>query len=279
MHSRRLGRLSGATAERLLDGGDGPSPLPELLAAATAPATAAELRGESVARAAFRSSTRPAPLPDDVRRRHPVRVTTSIMIAKAIAAIALTAGTAGGIALATTATPADAPARTTSDSAARDAASSSPVLTTPTIGATPADPDEATDAATGDESGRSGSAGPAARTAPEAKASHPPGLCGASSNNATSDDTDKAADPRCTDADAPADAGAATVDPAGPPTVAPGKPGKQTGKPDDAGRAADGNGAENTAEDTARPGKAVGHGAAHTDKNDRGKSAEHRQDG
>ena len=82
-------------------------PLPQLLAAASAPATATELRGESAARAAFRSSMHPAPLPDDLPRRSTVRVTTSIMIAKAIAAIALTAGTAGSIALATTATPAD----------------------------------------------------------------------------------------------------------------------------------------------------------------------------
>ena len=54
MHTRRLDRLSGTAAQRLLDGGDGPPPLPQLLAAATAPATPAELRGESAARAAFR---------------------------------------------------------------------------------------------------------------------------------------------------------------------------------------------------------------------------------
>ena len=60
MHTRRLGRLAGATAQRLLDGGDGPSPLPQLLAAATAPATAAELRGEAAARVAFgRRRTQP----------------------------------------------------------------------------------------------------------------------------------------------------------------------------------------------------------------------------
>ena len=213
MHTRRLGRLSGTTAERLLDGGDGPSPLPELLAAATAPATAAELRGESAARAAFRSSTRPAPLPDDLRRRSTVRVTTSIMIAKAIAAIALTAGTAGSIALATTATPADLPARTTSESAAADdAASSSPVLAAPTpTGAALADPDGADDAAAGDEPGRSGSAGTAARTTPEAKASHSTGLCRASSNITTIDHPGKAAGSPafagldCDDADARAD--------------------------------------------------------------------------
>ena len=118
MHTRRFGRLSGATAQRLLDGGDGPPPLPQLLAAATAPATAAELRGESAARAAFRSSMHSAPLPHDIPRRTPVHATSSIIIAKVIAAITLTASTAGGIALATTSTPADPHARTTSESTA-----------------------------------------------------------------------------------------------------------------------------------------------------------------
>ena len=107
MHNRRFGRLTGATAQRLLDGGDGPPPLPQLVAAVTAPATAAELRGEAAARAAFRSSTHAAPLSPDIPRRAPVRVTSSVIIAKVIAAITLTAGTAGGIALAATSTPAD----------------------------------------------------------------------------------------------------------------------------------------------------------------------------
>ena len=108
MHTRRFGRLTGATAQRLLDGGDGPAPLPQLLSAATAPATAAELRGEAAARAAFRSSTHAAPLSPDIPRRAPGRVTSSVIIAKVIAAITLTASTAGGIALATTSAPAEA---------------------------------------------------------------------------------------------------------------------------------------------------------------------------
>jgi hypothetical protein len=285
MHTRRLGRLSGTTAQRLLDGGDGPSPLPQLLAAASAPATATELRGESAARAAFRSSVHPAPFPDDFPRRSTVRVTTSIMIAKAIAAIALTAGTAGSIALATTATPADLPARTTSESAAADdVASSSLVLATPTpTGAALADPDGTAHAAAADEPGRSGSAGIAARTTPDAKAPHPTSLCRASSNIQSDGHPGKAtdspafADLSCTDADARADdADEAATRPAGRPTVAPGNPEQRTGKPDDAGRATDDTDAEDTAEE---PGKAGNGAAAHADTEDRGRSGEHRQDG
>ena len=132
MHTRRFGRLTGATAQRLLDGGDGPPPLPQLVAAATAPATAAELRGEAAARAAFRSSTHSAPLSPDIPRRAPVRVTSSVIIAKVIAAITLTAGTAGGIALATTSTPADPHARTISETTASGDAAPSLVIASPT---------------------------------------------------------------------------------------------------------------------------------------------------
>ncbi len=69
-------------------------------------------------------------------------------------------------------------------------------------------PTERRDAAAADEPGRSGSAGTAARTTPEAKAPHPTGLCRASSNIATNDHPGKAADSpafadlSCTDADA-----------------------------------------------------------------------------
>ncbi len=192
-----------------------------------------------------------------------MRITTSIMIAKAIAAIALTAGTAGGIALATSATPADLPARTTSESAATDdAASSSLVLAAPTpTGAALADPDGADDAAVADEPGRSGSAGTAARTTPEAKAPHSTGLCRASSNITTLDHPGKAAGSPafvgldCDDADARADdADAAATRP----TVAPGNPEQRTGKPDDAGRATDDTDTEDTADE---PGSAADHGA------------------
>ena len=94
--------LSGATAHCLLDGSaDGPFPLPQLLAAATAPATAAELQGEETARAAFRSSVHVTPVPLDGSRRARARTATTIVVAKVIAAVALTAGGAGGIAVAT----------------------------------------------------------------------------------------------------------------------------------------------------------------------------------
>ena len=94
--------LSGATAHCLLDGSaDGPFPLPQLLAAATAPATAAELQGEEAARAAFRSSVHATPVPLRGSRRARARTATTIVVAKVIAAVALTAGGAGGIAVAT----------------------------------------------------------------------------------------------------------------------------------------------------------------------------------
>ena len=214
-----------------------------------------------------------------------MRVTTSIMIAKAIAAIALTAGTAGSIALATTATPADPPARTTSESAAADdAASSSLVLTTPTpTGAALADPDGAARAAAADEPGRSGSAGTAARTTPEAKAPHPTGLCRASSNITTIDHPGKAADSPafvgldCTDADARADdADAAATRPGGRPTVAPGNPEQRTGKPDDAGRATDDTDGDDTAEE---PGEGRPRGRRAPTPTSAASRSEHRQDG
>jgi hypothetical protein len=222
-----------------------------------------------------------------------VRVTTSIMIAKAIAAIALTAGTAGGIALATTATPADSPARPASESAAADdAAASSLVFTTPTpIGAALTDLDGTAHAAAADESGRSGGAGTTARTTPEAKTPHPTGLCRAPSNIASDGHPGKAADSpafadlSCDDDAAAgdgdggadgADGDAAAAGPAGRPSAPPGNPEHRTGKPDDAGRATDDTDGDDTAK---KPGKA-GHGAAaHVDTEDRGRSGEHRQDG
>jgi hypothetical protein len=94
--------LSGAVANRLLDGSDdGPAPLQQLLAAATAPASAAELQGEDAARAAFRSAVHAAPVPLRDSRRVRATTATGILTAKIIAALALTAGTAGGVALAT----------------------------------------------------------------------------------------------------------------------------------------------------------------------------------
>jgi hypothetical protein len=94
--------LSGAVANRLLDGSDdGPAPLQQLLAAATAPASAAELQGEDAARAAFRSAVHATPVPLRDSRRVRATTATGILTAKIIAALALTATTAGGVALAT----------------------------------------------------------------------------------------------------------------------------------------------------------------------------------
>jgi hypothetical protein len=282
MHTRRLDRLSGATAQRLLDGGDGPPPLPQLLAAATAPATPAELRGESAARAAFRTSAHSAPLPHP--RRSTVRTTTTIIVAKAIAAIALTASTAGSIALATTSTPADPHARTMSESAATGAAASpSLVVTTPTpTGAALDDSDATADALAAEPSGRPGSAGTAARTTPEAKAPHPTGLCRASSKIAT-DHPGKAgaspafADLRCADADADTDA----TRPTGRPSVAPGNPDRRTGKPDTAGRPEDGTDTENKPDKAAKLDKSADDHADRTrpDDEDPEESNQNRQNG
>jgi hypothetical protein len=110
----RRADVSGAAARRLLDGSDeGPSALPQLLAAAAAPATDAELQGEAAARGAFRSSVQADRLPLRNPRRTRARAATAIVTTKIIAAIALPAGTAGGVAHATksyTAHPQEAPA-------------------------------------------------------------------------------------------------------------------------------------------------------------------------
>ena len=99
-------RLPRPTTDRLLDGGDGPEPVRQLLAAAAAPAQPGELDGEQVARLAFTMSTRCRPLPDRTTAHHfpqRTRALSWIVAAKAIAALALTAG-ASGVAVAATAT-------------------------------------------------------------------------------------------------------------------------------------------------------------------------------
>lgn len=114
MRTRRSGRLSGTSAERLLRGdlsGDSSScirndeqaVLAQLLAAVTGPGTANELAGESAARVAFLSSVTTHPLPDCAHRSIYMRARTlsRIVVAKAVVALALTAG-AGGVALAAT---------------------------------------------------------------------------------------------------------------------------------------------------------------------------------
>jgi hypothetical protein len=297
MHTRRLGRLTGATAQRLLDGDDGPPPLPQLLAAATAPATAAELRGEATARTAFRSSTHSAPLPHHIPRRTPVHATSSIIIAKVIAAITLTASTAGGIALATTSTPTDPHARTTSDST--DTGGTTPstlVITSPTSTGALDDPENLNDSdgtAGTPRAGAPDAAGDghgAIRTTPSPNAPHPTGRCRALDNLSEADQAGKATrspaftDLSCTDAEAGTAAG--SVRPTGRPDVAPGNPDQRTGKPDTARSASDGAEGEGKADRTEKAGKNDDASDAQADTDtdgggtaDRGQSGGHRQHG
>jgi hypothetical protein len=99
-------RLPRSTTDRLLDTGTGPEPVRQLLAAAAAPAQAGELDGEQVARLAFTMSAGCRPLPDVAAPNSPkrTRALSWIVAAKAIAALALTAG-ASGVAVAATSGP------------------------------------------------------------------------------------------------------------------------------------------------------------------------------
>jgi hypothetical protein len=281
MRTRRPGRLSAAATRRLLDGGDGPPPLAQILAAATAPSTVTELRGESAARAAFRSSPHSTPFPHDVPRRFPVHAASTFMIAKAVAAVALAASTAGGIALATTSTPADPHALTTREAAAGDGAPpSAVVLATRGPVAGPARPDEAADAPVGTPADRHDSADATARTTPAARAAHPTGLCRASENIATDGHAGKAAEsPAFTDVDcADADAGARPVPPSDRPSTAPGDPGHRTGKPDTTDRARDDTDTGNKSEKAGKSAEGQGN-AARTGNGDHGEPAGNRRNG
>ena len=284
MHPRLFGRLTGVTAQRLLDGGDGPPPLPQLVAALTAPATLVELRGESAARAAFRSSTHAAPLSPDIPRRAPVRATSSVIIAKVIAAITLTASTAGGIALATTSTPAAPQARTTSETTATSDATPSLVITSPASTGALDDPEnlaasDGTAEALGAEA--PDTADGAVRTSPSPKAPHPTGRCRALANLSEDGQAGKATEsPAFTDNLNCGEAGTAagSTRTTGRPDVAPGKP-ATAGNANDGAKAAGGK-----AERTEKAGKSEDASDAQAGRDvggtaDRGKSGEHRQDG
>ena len=105
------------------------------------------------------------------------------MIAKAVAAIALAASTAGGIALATTSTPADPHAVATSEAAATDDATpSAVVVASPGPVAALGRPDEAADPPAARARTGSDSAGAASSHDAGGTADHPTGLCRASSN-------------------------------------------------------------------------------------------------
>jgi hypothetical protein len=235
MHVRRFPRLTGAVARRLLDGGGGPSPLPELLAAAQAPATAAELQGEPAARAAFRSSLHTCPLPPDIPRRSPVKTTTTIMVAKAIAAIALTASTAGGVALATHSSP-TAPKQqlhsTTEKAATQDglAFKANPLTTSPPDAIADGHPRPDTPVGPAQD----GEDSKAINDRAALGASHPTGRCRALSNISNAGQSGKAADSAAFADLSCADNANATANakPTGRPTAAPGNPEHRTGKPD-----------------------------------------------
>jgi hypothetical protein len=170
MRITRSGRLSGATAERLLrrDPDDGPNPLvrndkqaalAQFLAAATRPCTASELRGESAARAAFLSLATTDPLPDKALRSTPMRARTlsRIVVAKAVVALTLTAG-AGGVALATTST--SLPAQDTETVATTTAAPPTAPIDLNTINETDEpDTDAESDATSADPADANGSRG------------------------------------------------------------------------------------------------------------------------
>jgi hypothetical protein len=285
MHTRRSARLTGATDHRLLDGGDGPAPLPQLLAAATAPATAAELRGEAAACAAFRSSTQSAPLPHDIPRRTPVHATSSIIIAKVIAAITLTASTAGGIALATTSTPDSQHARTTSETTATGDTKPSLVMASPTPTGSLDDPEDlaASDATAGPlAAGAPDPADDAVRATPSPKTAHPTGRCRALTNISEHQAGKASGSPAFTDLNcAQTDTAAEPTRPTGRPDVAPGNPDQHTGKPDTTGNANDDTATDDETERTSKPEKAADAQAGSDDGGtaDRGKSGEHRQNG
>lgn len=95
-------RLTRTAAERLLDGGDGPADLRQLLDAAAGPGTASEHAGEAAALAAFVDAPRTAALPSHPPRSPSMLSTalSKILAAKAIAVIAVAAAATGGVALA-----------------------------------------------------------------------------------------------------------------------------------------------------------------------------------
>lgn len=91
MRRPRSRRLSGATAEALLDGHGPDTSLTWLLAAASAPGRAEEIAGEAAARAAFAAArtTQAPPLRAPTPRR---ALASRIIAAKAVALILLAAG-------------------------------------------------------------------------------------------------------------------------------------------------------------------------------------------
>ena len=161
-----------------------------------------------------------------------MHVTSSVIIAKVIAAITLTASTAGGIALATTSTPAAPQARTTSETTATSDATPSLVITSPASTGALDDPEnlaasDGTAGALAAEAPDTADAHGAVRTTPSPKAPHPTGRCRALANLSEDGQAGKATEsPAFTDDLNCGEAGTAAgpTRPTGRPDVAPGKP-------------------------------------------------------
>jgi hypothetical protein len=180
--ARSTGTLSGAAAHRLLDGSDdAPAPLRQLLAAATAPASEAELQGEDAARAAFRSAVHATPVPLRDSRRVRATTATGILTAKIIAALALTASTAGGVALATNSYSAHPPQSPVVSGSARAGAQVSGVspsgMTTSTAMQTPGGDDRSDSSAPLGDDGEAADDDAVPPRAPAAPSPGPAGPC------------------------------------------------------------------------------------------------------
>ena len=198
---------------------------------------------------------------------------------------------AGGIALATTSTPDDPHARTTSESTTTGDAAPSLVIASPTPTGSLDDPEdlagfaEAAGTPAAGDPDRADDADDAVRATPSPKPVHPTGRCRALTNISEDGQAGKAtASPAFTDLDCTqTDTAAEPTRPTGRPDVAPGNPDQRTGKPDTIGNAKD-----DTATDEAAKAEKAGkneddsNAEADTDGGgtaDRGKSGEHRQDG
>ncbi|MEO3822807.1 hypothetical protein [Actinomadura sp. B10D3] len=177
------GRLDDRTAERLLDGGDGPAALRALLSAAAAPGRPEELGGEDAAVAAFLAAPRPA-------RRHRAADLRRFLTAKIIAAVGgLILLLSGGVAYATGnfpgQEPAPSPSPTRSEPQGRDGDSTpathgSPPGTSPA----PAAPGAGGTPGPGKSPGRANAPGQQKRTAKPNSPGTPPR--GPGSNNGSS---------------------------------------------------------------------------------------------
>jgi hypothetical protein len=165
-----------------------------------------------------------------------VKTTTTIMVAKAIAAIALTASTAGGVALATHSSP-NAPKQqlhsTTDQAVTQDGLASevNRLTTTPSDAIADGHPRPEPPVGPGQDGEDSDKA---VNDRAAAGASHPTGRCRALSNISDADQSGKAADsPAFADLSCADNANAtATAKPTGRPTAARGNPEQSTGKPD-----------------------------------------------